>query len=119
MDYLQQLDLLHTVKTSFAVHHLEDLNLLQSHRLVVVVGPGSVDHTELPLPNLLVYAEARQGAVRRVAVRELQELGGGGAGLVHLSGDGSVSGACKWSMNDLSDTVCQSIMEFPRNKNEK
>ena len=85
---LQQLDFLHTVQTGFAVHHLEYLNFLQSDRPVVMRGPGPVDHTELALPDLLVDAEAGQGPVGRVRVRQLQELGGGrgtGAGLVRLA----------------------------------
>ena len=85
---LQQLDFLHTVQTCFAIHHLEYLDFLQRHRPVVMSCPGSVDNTELALPDLLVDTEPGQGTVRRVGVRQLQELGGGrgtGAGLVRLA----------------------------------
>ena len=85
---LQQLDFLHTVQAGFAVHHLKYLNFLQSHRPVVMSSSGSVDNTELALPDLLVDTEPGQGTVGRVRVRQLQQLGGSGgagAGLVRLA----------------------------------
>ena len=60
---LQELNLLHAVQPRLAVHHLEDLHLLEGDGPVIVRGPGAVHHAELALADLLVDAEAGQGPV--------------------------------------------------------
>jgi len=78
VELLQQLDLLHAVQPGLAVHHLEDLHLLERHRLLIVHGPGPVHHAELPLPDLLVDCEACESSIWRVRGCEIQQLCSGG-----------------------------------------
>ena len=54
---LQELNLLHAVQPRLAVHHLEDLHLLEGDGPVIVRGPGAVHHAELALTDLAVDAE--------------------------------------------------------------
>ena len=71
---LQKLDLLHAVEAGLAVHHLEDLHLLEGNDGLVVEGLGPVHHRELALPNLPVDVETLEVGVGGAGVGELDEL---------------------------------------------